>query len=88
MRRFVGVTALIALAVWTAWVIVGVVASGSAVGPTSATLDEGIGFLYGFISFLIVWLLAIGIWALRAFRRYLRDDRRISLADGRPDQVR
>jgi membrane glycosyltransferase len=88
VRRFILVTALLAVAVWAAWVILGVVASGSAIGPTAATLDEGFAFLYGFISFLVVWLLAIGIWALVVFRRYLRDDRRIPLAGSKPDQLR
>jgi hypothetical protein len=88
VRRFIGVTALIAFAVWIAWIILGVAASGSAIGPTSATFDEAFGFLYGFISFLIVWLLAVGIWALRALRSYLRDDRRISLAGSESDPLR
>ena len=78
MRRLILVTALIALAVWAAWVIVGALASGSAVGPTSASLDEGVAFLYGFLSFVLVWLLAVLVWAVRAVRSYLRDDRRIA----------
>lgn len=84
MRRFVLVTAVIALAVWAAWVILGVVASGSSVGPTAAALDEGIAFLYGFISFLVVWLLALLVWAAKGFRSYRRDGRRISLR-GKPN---
>jgi hypothetical protein len=46
-------------------------------GTDLGTLDEAIGLLYG-VSFLVVWLVALGVWALRVFRNYLRDDRRIA----------
>jgi hypothetical protein len=88
VRRFFRVTALIALAIWAVWVIVGMVASGTSVGPTSATLDEAVAFLYGFISFVVAWHFAIGIWAIREFRSYVRDDRRIPLAHSKPDKLR